>query len=590
MPRIRLDFPTPGSGPVVFTDPVRVLCADTPDQVVPALEAAGDAAGAGLHAVGFVGYEAAPAFEPTMQVRGPGELPLLWMGLFREPEPADDAPGAPDPGPCVVDWRLETSRAEHAAAVRTVHAAIAEGRTYQVNLTTRLRGRLRAAPGALYDALRRTQGPGYHALLDLGRHIIVSASPELFFETRGREITTRPMKGTRARGRWPEEDRRTAEELRSSAKDRAENLMIVDLLRNDLGRVCVPGGIDVPALWDVERYRTVWQLTSTVTGRLRDDVTLVDLFRALFPCGSVTGAPKISTMGLIAELEPWPREVYCGAIGWVRPGGDAVFSVPIRTAWVDRRDGRITYGTGGGVVWDSTPDGEYEELVAKTAVVRSPWPEVRLLETLALRDGHAVRLDRHLARMAGSADRFDIPFPKNAIRRRVGQVAAGIGADRTPLRLRITVGCDGDVEIETAPLDFVGGAGPEGDATPPRVVALADAPVDSRDPFLYHKTTHRAVYDRHLAAAPDTFDVVLWNERGEVTELCQGNLVAEIAGRLVTPPVHAGLLPGCLRAELLEEGRLAEVTVALDDLDRATRLWRINSARGWVPVRLPPPR
>lgn len=615
MTRIRFDFPPDAAGPAVYTDPVRTIRADTTDQVVPALEAVQAATADGLHAAGFLSYEAAPALDPAMvttpsQDSGQSDvLPLLWFGLFDGPSAgveAEEDGGAEDSGGAT-DWVLETDRETHAEAIRRIHEAIAGGRTYQVNLTARMRARFAGDPEAFYHRLRRAQGNGYHALLDLGRHVIASASPELFFQTRGREITTRPMKGTRPRGRWPDEDRALLDQLRGSPKDRAENLMIVDLLRNDLGRVCVPGGVRVPSLRDVERYRTVWQMTSTVTGTLRDDVGLVDLLRALFPCGSVTGAPKISTMKIIADLESSARGVYCGAIGRILPGGDCTFNVPIRTAWIDRSRRRITYGTGGGVVWDSTADGEYDELMDKTAVVREPWPAFRLLETLAVDDGRAVRLHRHLQRMAASAERFDFPFPEDDVRAAIRR-----SADERSGRflLRVTVGPDGSVETSTRPLDTPRVPGPtpadpgrsgtpdgsmaaepeDAGGVEPRVVVHARSPVDTSSPFLYHKTTHRAVYDRHLAeAGGEAFDVLLHTERGEVTEFCRGNLVVEIHGRLLTPPRSAGLLPGCFRAQLLEEGHVAEATLTPDHLARAARLWFVNSARGWVPVRLRTP-
>ncbi|MFO7892270.1 MAG: aminodeoxychorismate synthase component I [Longimicrobiales bacterium] len=615
MTRIRFDFPPDTAGPAVYTDPVRTIRADTTDQVIPALEAVQAATAGGLHAAGFLTYEAAPAFDPAMvttplrESGQPDPLPLVWFGLFDglSGRGAAEEDGEAQRSGGATDWVLETDRETHAAAVRRIHAAIAEGRTYQVNLTTRMRARFAGDAEAFYHRLRRAQGDGYHALLDLGRHVIVSASPELFFQTRGREITTRPMKGTRPRGRWPDEDRALLDALRTSPKDRAENLMIVDLLRNDVGRVSVPGGVRVPALRDVERYRTVWQMTSTITGTLRDDVGLVDLFRALFPCGSVTGAPKISTMKLIADLETSPRDVYCGAIGRILPGGDCTFNVPIRTAWIDRRRSLITYGTGGGVVWDSTADGEYDELMAKTAVVHEPWPAFQLLETLAVENGRAVRLHRHLQRMAISAERFDFPFPEDDVRAAVRRAARERSGRSL---LRVTVGLDGSVDADTRPLDTPRLPGPtpadpvrngtpgEGVAAEPedagvvepRVVVYARSPVDTSSPFLYHKTTHRAVYDRHLAdAGGEAFDVLLHNERGEVTEFCRGNLVAEIDGRLLTPPRSAGLLPGCFRAQLLEEGHVAEATLTPDHLARATRLWFVNSARGWIPVRLRAP-
>jgi para-aminobenzoate synthetase/4-amino-4-deoxychorismate lyase len=497
----------------------------------------------------------------------------------------------------VPDWRLEPGRSAHAEAVRKVRAAIAEGRTYQVNLTARLRARHDGDPLALWDRMRRAQGAGYHAYLDTGRHVVASASPELFFRADGRRITTRPMKGTRPRGRWPAEDAALEAALRASAKDRAENLMIVDLLRNDVGRVARSGTVRVPRLLDVERYRTVWQLTSTVTGELREDVGLVDLFRALFPCGSVTGAPKISTMGLIAELEDLPREVYCGAIGVVRPGGDCVFSVPIRTVWIDRGRGVAEFGTGGGVVWDSTPASEYRELLAKSVVVRERWPAFQLLETLRLEAGGYVRLERHLARLRASAAYFDRPFPDDEIRAALAALARS--AAETPRRVRIAVSESGEVVVTDEPLtEPVGEDGPASSgigvpsrppigtvAGPPPRYALAGQPVSSRDRFLFHKTTHRQAYDRARIGAPaDAFDVLLHNERGEITEFTRGNLVIELDGRRVTPPVESGLLAGCLRQELLDSGSIEERAVTLADLERAPRTWFINSLRGWVPV------
>ncbi len=607
MPRLVFDFPDPASASAPegdrpaarwsFRDPVEVVIARDRDGVRPAIRRVQEATAGGLHAAGFVAYEAAPAFEPAMRVRAPGPLPLVWFGIFDAPERLGaESPGAaPDPdgnpdgagdadADARLDWRLEWSREEYGAAVDEVRAAIAEGRTYQVNLTTRMRAAMRGDPWSLYERMRRSQRTGYHAYLDLDDHVILSASPELFFETRGRAITTRPMKGTRPRGRWPEEDRALAGALSSSEKERAENLMIVDLLRNDLGRVCDTGSIRATSLQRVERYPTVWQLTSTIDGRLRDDIGLAGIFDALFPCGSVTGAPKISTMAEIARLEASPRGAYCGAIGWVRPGGDCVFSVPIRTAWLDRATGGIEYGTGGGVVWDSTADGEYDELRAKAVVARDPWPEFALLETLALRDGGYIRRDRHLARMRESADRFDFPWPAARIEAALDDLAAL--HPRGDFLARLVLPPDGEPTATARALEPPTGAGGAGEPALP-AVALAPDPVDSADLFLFHKTTHRDVYDARRAAAPErAMDALLLNERGEVTEFTRGNLVAELDGERVTPARESGLLAGCLRQELLESGEVVERVVRVADLDRATRLWFINSARGWIEVEL----
>ena len=587
MTRLVFDFPD-ADGMVhrtVLANPVQVLAADRLDDVPAVVEAVEAAAARGLHAAGYLAYEAAPAFDPAMRVRGGGRMPLAWFGLFEAPADPDvealplGAAGAgEDAAYTEAQWRAEDGRREHAAAVARIREAIAEGRTYQVNLATRLRTQLHLDPWQLYLRMRRAQGAGYHAYLDMGRQVVVSASPELFFRMDGREITTRPMKGTRPRGRWAEEDAVRRRELEGSEKDRAENLMIVDLLRNDLGRVCRTGSVRTSRLLEVERYRTVWQLTSTVTGRLRGTAGLSQVLAALFPCGSVTGAPKISTMGLIAELERSPREVYCGAIGWIRPGGDCTFSVPIRTAWLDRVTRAATYGTGGGIVWDSRPDEEYRERVAKAVVVREPWPEFSLLETMALVDGHFTRLERHIARMRASAEYFDFPFPETRIR-----VALDDLVKERPTgshRARITVDRHGAVRAEALPLQ-------EPRDGPLPVVAVSRTPVDSTNRFLFHKTTYRRVYERRRAEASSSLhDVLLLNERGEITEFTRGNVVLDLDGRLVTPARSSGLLAGCLRAELLEDAVVREEQVPVSALWRARRVWFINSARGWIEVRV----
>ncbi len=583
----RLVFDFPGER-AAFKAPVETIAATTLDEVRPAIARVQQATAGGLHAAGFVSYEAAPAFEPAMRVHHPGPLPLLWFGLFDGPEEAGSGRASPGSSVPALDWRLEWSAAEHAAALAEVREAIAAGRTYQVNLTTRLRAPMRGDPWPLYEGMRRGQGGGYHAYLDLGRHVLLSASPELFFRTRGRAIETRPMKGTRPRGRWPEEDRGLEAALGSSGKDRAENLMIVDLLRNDLGRVCATGSVEVTALREIERYRTVWQMTSAIRGRLRDDVDLAHLFDALFPCGSVTGAPKISTMAEIARLESSPRGVYCGAIGWVRPGGDCTFSVPIRTAWLDREAGAIEYGTGGGVVWDSTAEGEYDELRAKAVVIREPWPDFALLETLAIRDGEAVRRDRHLARMRASADHFGFPFHARRLEAALDDLARS--HPRGDFRARITLDARGEVAATAEPLGVTGSPTPPepaADPSPLPVIVLAPDPVDSASPFLYHKTTHRETYETRRRDLPaDAFDALLQNERGEVTEFTRGNLVAELDGQLWTPPRESGLLPGCLRQELLDAGAVRERVILSDELPHTTRLWFVNSARRWIEVTL----
>jgi para-aminobenzoate synthetase/4-amino-4-deoxychorismate lyase len=355
--------------------PFQVLTARTPEDVVPVLAEVERATAAGHWAFGYLGYEAAAGLDTALPVAAgdPDGPPLAWFGLCGPPTDVPPADAVPAPWTAPPDWQPDWSDADHRHAVDRVREHIAAGDSYQVNLTDRLRARFDGDPAELYAGLARAQGGAHHAYLDLGRHVIASASPELFFEWDGERLRTRPMKGTAARGRTPDDDRRQGDRLRASPKERAENLMIVDLLRNDLSRVARVGSVDVPGLFVLERYPTVWQLTSEITARTRADVGLVDVFRALFPCGSVTGAPKRASMQLIRDLEPGPRGVYCGAIGLVAPPGSAFrarFSVAIRTVVLDRETRAAVYGAGGAITWGSDPTAERAELLAKAAILR----------------------------------------------------------------------------------------------------------------------------------------------------------------------------------------------------------------------------
>ena len=357
------------------------------DEVRPALSAVERAVGQGLHAAGFVCYEAAVGLDPAFTTRPAGALPLVYFGLFEERTPMT-APCA-DLGTYELDeWRPSVSREEYEAAIERIRAYIAAGDTYQVNYTLRLHSRFRGDPLALYRDLGQVQESALCAYFDLGRHVLISASPELFFRLQDGRCTVRPMKGTRPRGRFAAEDQQRADDLQNSAKDRAENLMVTDMLRNDLGRISQVGSVAVPALWSVERYPTVWQLTSTVESQLKAGVSLPDIFAALFPCGSVTGAPKVRTMEIIAELERAPRGIYTGCMGYVSPGPEACFNVAIRTAHLDRESGQLEFGVGGGIVWESSAAGEYAECLIKAEVLRTrPQPSFELLETMLFEEG-----------------------------------------------------------------------------------------------------------------------------------------------------------------------------------------------------------
>ncbi|HEX2210213.1 MAG TPA: aminodeoxychorismate synthase component I [Longimicrobium sp.] len=570
---VRFDAPGgPGGGRSFrFRGLRRVLRAERLADVVPVLDNVQRAAAAGLHAAGFVAYEAAPAFDPALVTHPPDpRLPLAWFAVYAARDDVHPTYESADADAETGAWSIDVEEAGYLQDVERIRALIAAGDTYQTNLTARLRAPFRGDPLALYERLCLAQRSAFCALLELGEgRTIVSASPELFFRAEGGALELRPMKGTRPRGRWAEEDRALAAELADSPKDRAENLMIVDLLRNDAGRVARFGSVRVERLFEVERYETVHQMTSTIRAALRPDVGLADVFRALFPCGSVTGAPKVRTMEIIRDLESAPRGVYCGAIGFVSPG-EAVFSVGIRTLLLDAAAGTAELGVGSGITYDSDAAAEYRECWSKAAFVRRAPAGFQLLETLLWEpEGGWFLLDGHLARLSGSAAYFGYAFDADDAVRRLEDAARGFDG---PMRVRLRVDREGRMEID---------ATPHLSSIEPVRVAIAAEPVDSHDPLLYHKTTHRAEYERRAAAGPDADDVLLVNERGELTESTIANLVVRLDGALWTPPLACGLLPGVVRADLLRRGEIRERVLRPADLARAEEVWLVNSVRKW---------
>ncbi|MGH2636286.1 MAG: aminodeoxychorismate synthase component I [Actinomycetota bacterium] len=569
--------------------PVAVLEARRPDEVAGAIDAAEAGASRGLWVGGFVAYEAASGLDPALTVRprAPGdpfeELPLAWFALFetRETVPPLE-PRRADPPEGDSPWRPSVDRLAYDEALARIRELIAAGESYQVNHTLRLRARIAGDERGFYRDLALGQRGAFAARLDLGRYRVLSASPELFFRIDGARITTRPMKGTAPRGRWLAEDEDAAAALVASPKDRAENAMIVDLLRNDLGRIARPGSVAVARMHEPERYETVWQLTSTVSADLEPATPLVEVFRALFPSGSVTGAPKVRTMGIIRDLEDSPRGVYCGAIGYLSPAGSdepaANFSVAIRTVVLDAETRTAEYGVGGGITFDSSAEREYEEVLAKARVLTSARPAFELFETLRHDEDGYRHLPEHLERLGASARyfgfRFEMEAAVAAIKRAVAEGGGG------SLRVRLTLSRDGSLLADVSPVP----AAPDG----PVRVTLDDEPVDPDDVWLFHKTTRRAPYERRKGRRPDVDDVVLVNTRGEVTESTIANLAVEIGGRWVTPPVDVGLLPGSYRAVLVRDGTLAERRVTIAELLGADEVALVNSVRGWRPALVVP--
>ncbi|HEV7396023.1 MAG TPA: aminodeoxychorismate synthase component I [Pyrinomonadaceae bacterium] len=547
--------------------PTEELYASTRADILPLLQHVEAAANSNSFAVVFLSYEVAPVFDPALVTHYPGTFPLAWAGIFSaSDQPRETRGGTYETGA----WQPLISRDNYDECVGKIRDSIAQGDTYQVNFTFPMVCDFSGDPFEWYRDLCKAQQAPYSAYLDLGRFKVLSLSPELFFKRAGDRVVTRPMKGTARRGRWLSEDEEIARALSQSEKDRAENVMIVDLLRNDLGRIAQPGTVKVTSLFELERYDTLWQLTSTIESTLKPNTSLVEVLSNLFPCGSITGAPKVSTMEIIHRLETFPRELFTGTIGLVRPGGDCCFNVAIRTVLVDESSGRARFGVGGGITYDSTAEGEYEECLTKAAFLTRRASDFDLIETMLLEDGEYFLLDRHTRRMRDSAYYFWGTSTENA-GAALAETAKTHPGGRWKVRLLFSR--RGEIDIQVTPLPEVS----TGDVK----VTLASCPVDQRDRFLFHKTTNRSVYEQALAEKGKCDDVILWNQVGEVTESSIANVVVDLNGVLYTPPRSAGLLAGTFREELLQQGVISERTLLKEDLQKADALFLVNSVQKW---------
>jgi len=572
-PRALVDFVEEEGRPplrLAFTRCREVLQADRPARVRGVLDAVQQRAAAGAWCVGYVRYEAASAFDPAFAVH-PADGPLAWFGVF---EAGEDWPPPPAEGRQPPQWREDLDRARFDARIAHIHEAIRRGESYQINLTARLRSPAGGSAEAWFRALHRAQPASYAAFIDTGEAQVLSVSPELFFDWRDGRILLRPMKGTAARGATPAEDAAQAGRLAAAEKERAENLMIVDLVRNDVSRIARPFSVRVPRLFETQAWPTVWQMTSDVEARTREGCTLADVFGALFPCGSVTGVPKVRATEIIRTLEDGPRGVYCGAVGMVRPGGGATFNVPIRT--VEIRGGEAVCGIGSGITIDAQAEDEWREWRSKRGFLGLAEERFVLLETLRLDSGAFFQREGHVQRLLASARYFGFAADEGAVRQALDALAAA--HPRAAWRVRLLLAHDGGLQTQAFALP----------ATPaPVVVRLAEAPMERVHPdFLRHKTTRRAHYERFAPADPAVFDTLLWNVDGDVTEFTRGNVLARLDGRWITPPLSAGVLPGVARAALLAEGAVQEAPLRKDDLPHVQALEFVNSLRGRLPALL----
>jgi para-aminobenzoate synthetase / 4-amino-4-deoxychorismate lyase len=533
-----------------FVQPERLLVALRPEEVKGCLRQADSALDEGNYVAGYISYEAALGFDTAFETSRAYLMPLLWLGVFTAPICTD----GPDPQVLAssLEWQAELTPGEYRAAIDSIRSQIAAGSTYQANFTFRLSSSYAGDPWELFSFLYHNQPSTCCTYIDTGRWSICSASPELFFALNGSALTVRPMKGTLRRGRWPDEDEHLARQLQLSRKDRAENLMIVDMMRNDLGRICTVGSVQAHRLFEVERHPTLFQMTSTVTGS--------------------TSAP----MRILARTERSPREVYTGAMGYITPARKARFNVAIRTIIVDKQTDTAQCGIGSGITWDSTSEQEYHECLLKLRFTVKNRSGFQLLETFRWEpDSGFALLGLHLARLAQSARFFDFRF--NRDQTLVALHAAVQNVARLPMKVRLSLSIAGELTVNAASL--------ESDPLPvPALVRFANSSVDREDVKLFHKTSNRELYRHLLGSVPNCYDLVLWNEDAFVTELTRFNLLA-FDGRWTTPPVEHGLLAGTLRQELLRVGLVEEAALTKAQFGTGQVLAAINSVRGMLVLR-----
>lgn len=557
----------------LYADPVECLTARNLDEIERLLDALRSAKAQGLHAAGFLAYDAGAAFLP--HVPKPSDGLLAWFGLFEQYQEfnSDVMPSfLPNPaGAWLSPLCPEILRADYANAFAKCQEYISAGDIYQTNLTFPLSADYAGDPLALYAALRPRAAAGYGGVIWTGEQHYLSFSPELFFALKDSRVTTKPMKGTAARRIDPLADAAEIETLRTDPKQRAENLMIVDLLRNDLSRVCQAGSVSVPELFHVESYPTVHQMTSTVTGQLPEMRDAVDVIKALFPCGSITGAPKIRAMQIIGEVETSPRGIYCGSIGRIDANGDAAFNVAIRTFTLCEATKRVSLGLGSGVVADSDEAAEWAECLAKGDFAQVGGYGFDLIETMRFEPANGImRLELHLERMKASAREFGFEFDRHDTR---NQLHAATFHLEVLSKIRMLLSKSGAVAIEIRPL---------ADAIEPWRVAVVPLPVDGGDFRLHHKTTDRAFYDEaRISSGAD--EVLFVDCDGCLTEGSITAIFVERDGALLTPPLSRGALPSVLRRELIENGRAIEADLTADDLTQ--NFFVGNSVRGLIPAK-----
>lgn len=566
-----------------FHEPLDILVAHTTEQVKPLLEKVDAYSKQGLWCVGYMRYEAAPAFDSAFKVheRQNPQSPLAYFGVFKTPSSVDLAQHLLHTNSThQVKWSDIIAKPNFDSAMDLIHQAIAAGDFYQVNYTSNMHGEMSGDSASLFKAMQQAQPNAYAAFIQNEYEEVLSVSPELFFELQQGHILVRPMKGTAARGIDTADDEIKKSQLRQSAKEQAENVMIVDLIRNDVSRIAKTHTVKVNQLFNIQTLPTLFQMVSDVEADLQDHVGLSDVMQALFPCGSITGAPKVMAMKMIKQIEPEERGVYCGTVGVVRPGGDATFNVAIRTVTLQKTTNpmqqKALCGIGSGITFDASIAGEWQEWRHKKAFLERSSQNFSLLETMRFYKGQLHQVQHHLDRMALAAQHFGFVFNRFEIEQQLQEQSLtwGQGAQR----IRLLLEKNGQIKLEHFDLS----ASPE--VAQVQWAATAFEMADSE--FVRFKTTHRAHYDFYSPTNPAIFDTLLYNHQGEITEFTRGNIALFLDGVWYTPPLSCGLLNGIERQVLLDKGLLKERKLYRKDLEQAQGMAFMNSLRGWLMAQL----
>src|SRR5699024_1155019 len=575
---LQFDFNTnsgAAEAPLIFTRPLEIISTYSFEEVASCLEQIEQKVADGYYTAGYFSYEMTYALNNMeLNQNQQPKMPLLWFGVFDQPVTPSSSE-TKEEAFVVGDWKPQVTQTAYERAFSTIMKAIQRKETAQINYTIPFEATFSGDAFSFYNHLKKAQQSNYCAYLNLDEpYTILSASPELFFHVKEEMITVRPMKGTAKRGKSSQEDQRQKRKLQQSPKNKLENQLIINLMKQELEKVASASSIQVIDKYRLEQYPTVFQLTTGIQGKLKDNMRISDIIRALFLCGSIAGDPKHTSISIIQETEKQLREVYCGAIGYITPHQEAVFNVPIRTVWLNQQSHKAHYGAGGAITENSNVKEEYKEALTKTDILHLAYPDFALLETIRLENGEIFLLEKHLERLLASATYFSITVDTATIRETLNQTERTY--PKGVWRIRLTLNDKGETATSVQPLTDCN----------LHNVRLAQQAINKENVFHYHKTTHRVMYQEHQIDNLDYLDTLLWNEQNEVTEFTIGNIVVEINGMLYTPPLSSGLLPGTFRQQLLERNVIQEKHILKENLPDCERIWLINSVRKWVEVSL----